>query len=66
MGYRPSLPDSLPVLGKDPLRRDLYWAFGHGHLGLTMAAITGRIIADLASGRDPEIDLSPFRIDRFI
>ena len=66
MGYRPSLPDSLPVLGKDPLRRDLYWAFGHGHLGLTMAAITGKIIAELASGRDSEIDLSPFRIDRFI
>ena len=66
MGYRPSLPDSLPVLGKDPERRDLYWAFGHGHLGLTMAAITGKIIAELASGRDPEIDLSPFRIDRFI
>ena len=65
MGYRPSLPDSLPVLGKDPNRRDLYWAFGHGHLGLTMAAITGKIIANLVSGGDPIIDLSPFRIDRF-
>jgi glycine/D-amino acid oxidase-like deaminating enzyme len=66
MGYRPSLPDSLPVLGKDPERHNLYWAFGHGHLGLTMAAITGKIIAELASGNGSEIDLSPFRIDRFI
>jgi len=66
MGYRPSLPDSLPVLGKDPERRDLYWAFGHGHLGLTMAAITGKIIAELASGSSPEVDLSPFRIGRFV
>ena len=65
MGYRPSLPDSLPVLGEDPGRRNLYWAFGHGHLGLTMAAITGKIIAELASGSAPEFDLSPFRIDRF-
>ncbi len=66
MGYRPSLPDSLPVLGRDPERRNLYWAFGHGHLGLTMAAISGKIITELASDGNIEVDLSPFRIDRFV
>ena len=65
MGYRPSLPDSLPVIGKAPGQRRTYLAFGHGHLGLTMAAVTGEIIATLASGRTPSIDLSPFRADRF-
>ena len=65
MGYRPSMPDSLPVIGRAPGRRNVYLAFGHGHLGLTMGAVTGRIIADLASGETPEIDLSPFDADRF-
>ena len=65
MGYRPSLPDSLPVIGRAPGNRDVYFAFGHGHLGLTMAAITGSLVADLAAGRQPAIDLTPFRADRF-
>ena len=65
MGYRPSLPDSLPVIGRPPGRKNVYLAFGHGHLGLTMAGITGKIVADLAAGRDPAVDLLPFRVDRF-
>lgn len=65
MGYRPSLPDSLPVIGRAPGRKDTYLAFGHGHLGLTMGAVTGRLIADLAAGRTPAIDLAPFRAERF-
>jgi D-amino-acid dehydrogenase len=65
MGFRPSLPDSLPVIGTSPDYRNVYFAFGHGHLGVTMAAVTGRIIADLAAGRPPPIDITPFRIDRF-
>ena len=65
MGYRPSLPDSLPVIGRPPGRKNVYLAFGHGHLGLTMAGITGKIVADLAAGRDPAVDLQPFRADRF-
>jgi glycine/D-amino acid oxidase-like deaminating enzyme len=65
MGYRPSLPDSLPVIGRAPGRKDIYLAFGHGHLGLTMGAVTGKLIADLASGRTPDIDLAPFRATRF-
>lgn len=65
MGCRPSMPDSLPVIGRSPVHRSVYFAFGHGHLGLTGAATTGKIIADLISERPPEIDITPFRVDRF-
>jgi D-amino-acid dehydrogenase len=59
------MPDSLPVIGPSPKHPGLYFAFGHGHLGLTGAATTGRIIADLAAGLPSAIDIAPFRIDRF-
>ena len=65
MGCRPSLPDSLPVLGRSPVHPDVYFAFGHGHLGLTGAATTGKIIADLVADRAAPIDITPFRADRF-
>ncbi|HXH04537.1 MAG TPA: FAD-dependent oxidoreductase [Candidatus Competibacteraceae bacterium] len=65
MGHRPSLPDSLPVLGPAPHVTNAWFAFGHGHLGLTQAATSGRIVADLAAGRDPGLDLGPYRADRF-
>ncbi len=45
--------------------RDALFAFGHGHGGIGLGARTGRLIADLAAGRDPGIDMSPYRIDRF-
>lgn len=64
MGYRPSLPDSLPVIGPSPYHRTVWYAFGHGHLGLTQAATTGRLIADLIAGRPPAVPLAPYRIDR--
>ena len=65
MGFRPSLPDHLPVLGRAPDGRNLFLAFGHQHLGLTLAGVTARIIAAQVMGRDPEIDLAPFAPDRF-
>jgi D-amino-acid dehydrogenase len=65
MGHRPSLPDSKPVLGRAPEVRNAYFAFGHGHVGLTAAAPTGEIIADLLEGRDPSIDIEPFNAERF-
>ncbi|MGM0561123.1 MAG: NAD(P)/FAD-dependent oxidoreductase [Pseudomonadota bacterium] len=65
MGPRPSLPDTLPVIGRSQLHPDVLLAFGHGHTGLTASATTGRIIAALASGESPEIDISAFRPDRF-
>ena len=65
MGFRPSLPDSLPVIGRSPRHDNLYFAFGHGHLGLTSAGVTGKAVADIAAGRKADFDLAPFRIDRF-
>ncbi len=65
MGYRPSMPDSLPVIGRSPHKKNVFLAFGHGHLGLTMGAVTGQVIAALARGDRLEFDLLPFRADRF-
>ncbi|MDP6813111.1 MAG: FAD-binding oxidoreductase [Alphaproteobacteria bacterium] len=65
MGHRPSMPDSLPVIAQSPRFPSAHFAFGHGHLGLSLAAVTGRIIADLADGETPPIDATPFRVDRF-
>ena len=65
MGHRPCLPDSLPLIGFVPGRRDILLAFGHGHNGMTSGPVTGALIADLVAGRPPAIDLSPYRPDRF-
>jgi D-amino-acid dehydrogenase len=65
MGFRPSLPDSVPVIGHAPGKRSVVYAFGHGHLGLTQAAATGRLIRDLVLGQTPPIDLAPFSPHRF-
>jgi D-amino-acid dehydrogenase len=65
MGYRPSMPDSLPVIGKAPGAPNVVYAFGHGHLGLTQAAATGRLVRDLIQGQAPATDLSPFSANRF-
>jgi D-amino-acid dehydrogenase len=65
LGFRPSLPDSLPVVGPVDGLPDVYLGFGHGHLGMTQGPVTGRILADLVAGRDPGIDLAPYRCDRW-
>jgi len=65
MGHRPCMPDSLPVIGRSPRFGNVYWAFGHGHVGLCGGAPTARAIADLVAGRTPAMDLEPYRIDRF-
>lgn len=64
LGLRPSLPDSLPVIGPSARHDDVVFAFGHGHLGLTQGPVTGRIVADLLAGRDPGLDLAPYRPGR--
>ena len=64
MGYRPSLPDSLPVIGRSRAP-GVFYAFGHGHLGLTQAAATGRLMRELVLGQEVSIDLSPFSAQRF-
>jgi len=65
MGFRPSLPDSLPAIGPLPGQPNTLCAFGHGHLGLTQSAGTAAIIADLLAGVAPAIDLSAFAPSRF-
>jgi D-amino-acid dehydrogenase len=65
MGARPTLPDYLPAIGRSRKIGGLIYAFGHQHLGLTLSAVTGELIGDLALGRTPAIDLSPFDIARF-
>jgi glycine/D-amino acid oxidase-like deaminating enzyme len=64
-GFRPSMPDSMPVIGPSTKDKDVFYAFGHGHIGMTLSGITGKIIADLISDKTPIVDIQPFRVDRF-
>ena len=65
MGHRPSLPDTVPVISASPRHRNAFFAFGHGHFGLCLGARTGQLVAALVAGRDPDINMAPYRIDRF-
>jgi D-amino-acid dehydrogenase len=65
MGSRPCFADTRPVIGPAPRQANLWLAFGHGHWGLTLAGITGRLIADLVSKTAPVIDPAPFAAERF-
>ncbi|WP_186276078.1 NAD(P)/FAD-dependent oxidoreductase [Burkholderia gladioli] len=65
MGRRPSTPDSLPVIGRAARFENAVYAFGHGHIGLTAGAPTGRLVAQLLSGERPSIDLAPFSAARW-
>ena len=64
-GARPTLPDYLPALGRSRRAANLLYAFGHQHLGLTLAAITGELIAALARRESTTIDVTPFDLERF-
>jgi D-amino-acid dehydrogenase len=59
------MPDSLPVIGPSRAGAEVIHAFGHGHIGLTLAPVTARIVADLVAGRVPEVDLAPYLPSRF-
>jgi D-amino-acid dehydrogenase len=65
MGPRPTLPDYLPAIGRVPGQFNLFYAFGHQHLGLTLAAPTAGLVADLVAGRTPRLDTSAFDLQRF-
>ncbi|MBL8700065.1 MAG: FAD-dependent oxidoreductase [Alphaproteobacteria bacterium] len=65
MGFRPSMPDSLPVVGRASRIANAYYGFGHGHVGLISAPMTGRLLGDLIVGRKPTIDPSPYAVTRF-
>lgn len=65
MGARPTLPDYLPAIGRSPAIPNLFYAFGHQHLGLTLAPVTACIVGDLVAGRAPAVPMAPFDLQRF-
>jgi D-amino-acid dehydrogenase len=65
MGFRPTLPDFLPVLGPSKNHRNLFYSFGHHHLGWTLGAISGKIISGMIAGENTNLDLSAYNSQRF-
>jgi len=65
MGHRPALPDTVPILSASAKTKGVFYATGHGHLGLTYAATTARLMGDLITGVGSVLDLHPYRINRF-
>ena len=65
LGFRPTLPDSLPVIGQSTKNKNVFYAFGHQHIGWTLGAVTGKAITELVNNRNPNFDLSSFNPNRF-
>jgi len=65
VGARPVLPDYLPGIGRAPGPQNLFYAIGHQHIGLTLAPVTGELVADLVAGRTTKHNVAPFDLCRF-
>ena len=65
LGFRPTLPDFLPVIGPSKNHKNLFYSFGHHHLGWTLGAISGKIIAGMIAKENTNLDLSPYSSLRF-
>ncbi|PWE55941.1 amino acid dehydrogenase [Metarhizobium album] len=65
MGHRPALPDTIPIISASSKLPGVWYATGHGHLGLTYSATTARLVADMVTGAKTNVDMAPFRIDRY-
>ena len=65
MGRRPTLPDSLPIIGKSPRNSNVIYAFGHQHLGWTLGAVTGKIVNTIVNDQKPNIDIEAYSPNRF-
>ncbi len=65
MGHRPSLPDTIPIISPSSKMQGVWYATGHGHLGLTYSATTAQLIADMVTGVKSAVDMTPFRINRY-
>ncbi len=65
LGFRPTLPDFLPVIGKSKNYNNVYYSFGHHHLGWTLGAISGKIVSKMIVGDKTNLDLSPYSSSRF-
>ena len=66
MGHRPAPSDSIPVIGKAPGLQGAYLGFGHHHIGLTSGPKTGRLLAQMIVGRQPNVDVTPYSPARFV
>ena len=65
LGFRPTLPDAMPIIGQSEKNKKVFYAFGHQHIGWTLGAVTGKVIKELVQGRKPNIDISAFSPKRF-
>ncbi|MCB1379329.1 MAG: FAD-dependent oxidoreductase [Alphaproteobacteria bacterium] len=65
MGHRPGMPDTIPVIDRSRHHRNVYFAFGHGHMGLIGGSVTGKLISELVAGKPTSIDVHPYRATRF-
>ena len=65
LGFRPTLPDSLPVIGQSAKYKNIIYGFGHQHIGWTLGAVTGKVINSLCNDRVPNINIEPFSPERF-
>ncbi|PRZ49751.1 D-amino-acid dehydrogenase [Paraburkholderia fungorum] len=65
MGRRPCTPDMMPIIGPARNHKDLWFAFGHAHHGLTLGPVTGRLIAEMMTHEETLVDTRPFRVERF-
>ena len=65
LGFRPTLPDSLPVIGPSKINKNIIYGFGHQHIGWTLGAVTGKIINSICNERLPNINIEPFSPSRF-
>ena len=65
LGFRPTLPDFLPIIGPSLKNKNIIYAFGHHHLGWTLGAITGKIISGIVAEEKTNLDLSPYSSKRF-
>ena len=65
LGFRPSLPDFLPVIGPSKNYKNVFYSFGHHHLGWTLGAISGKIISNMIANENTNIDLKPYSSLRF-
>ena len=65
LGFRPTMPDSLPVIGQSHKNKNIIYGFGHQHIGWTLGAVTGKVINSICNDRMPNIDIKPFSPSRF-
>ena len=65
MGRRPTLPDSLPIIGTSSKNKNIIYAFGHQHIGWTLGAITGKIVSTISNDKTPNINIEAYSPNRF-